>query len=363
VIFIFFCFQCELNLKKYLQKFLYISVLFWTKYKNLYLTIFFATFFSKEVKMPRPKMYTKKVNRKRLPVGTVAWVAEKKTRMVLTDEEKKLKVNYSFTLNNWTEQHVDDLARFFEENKKTVRYMIYGKEVGEKGTPHLQGHIDLRQGQTTTALQKTLQKYNIKVTLKYMVISAAHSREYCKKDGEFTEFGTPPAQGTRNDLVACMEYCKEYPHTPRIELFEMFSSQFARYSSFLERYRILCYTPETLNWTDPPNVFIYGKPGVGKSKRFQSMTSLYRKDTNKWWCGYDQHSNVLIEDVDPTTMYRMGRFIKVWADRYPFTAQTKGSAMVIRPQRVFITSNYHPEMLFSATDLPAIQRRFVIEEM
>lgn len=48
--------------------------------------------------------------------------------------------NWCFTLNNWAQvelQHVSDLATA----DASVLYLVAGREVGDNGTPHLQGLI------------------------------------------------------------------------------------------------------------------------------------------------------------------------------------------------------------------------------
>lgn len=55
----------------------------------------------------------------------------------------------------------------------------------------------------------------------------------------------------------------------------------------------------------------------------------------------------------------MGYHLKIWGDRYAFIAETKGSSRYIRPQRIIVTSNYHPKDIWTDdTTLGPILRRF-----
>jgi len=60
----------------------------------------------------------------------------------------------------------------------------------------------------------------------------------------------------------------------------------------------------------------------------------------------------------------LGHHLKIWADRYAFVAESKGTAVPLRPTVICITSQYHPEEIWSDTaTLDAIKRRFKIERI
>lgn len=105
-------------------------------------------------------------------------------------------------------------------------------------------------------------------------------------------------------------------------------------------------------------LWIYGPPGTGKSfyARNNYGQSLYHKAQNKWWDGYQHQDFVLLDDLDTNVL---GHYLKIWADRYAFMAECKGSSILIRPKKFIVTSNYTPEDLFHDPVLAqAIRRRF-----
>lgn len=100
--------------------------------------------------------------------------------------------HWCFTLNNYTENDIERItanASFFD-------YVIFGREVGDSGTPHLQGFVSFPSRVRLNNCVETVGQAHFTVAR-----NVDHSIQYCKKDGDFVEIGTKPiVKGTRNDL-------------------------------------------------------------------------------------------------------------------------------------------------------------------
>ena len=65
----------------------------------------------------------------------------------------KQSTRYCFTLNNYTDNDIELLRKFYANYCK---YLVYGKEVGESGTPHLQGFFTLKLKLSMAGVHKAL---------------------------------------------------------------------------------------------------------------------------------------------------------------------------------------------------------------
>lgn len=94
--------------------------------------------------------------------------------------------HWQFTLNNYTDDHERSIAEL--ASRSDVDYVIYGKEVGASGTPHLQGHVSFCTARRFAKVKESLPDG----THLEVVRLLQHHIDYCKKDGCFVEFGSPP---------------------------------------------------------------------------------------------------------------------------------------------------------------------------
>jgi len=243
-------------------------------------------------------------------------------------------------------------------DKLDCTYIIYGKEQGESGTPHLQGFVHFTNARSMKSVIKSLPGCHIEIAR-----SAVKAIEYCKKDGDWTERGDAPftqeqkgkVEKERWDVIlkAAQEGNEEdIPDEIRF-----------KYDRNIERIRIREIRKRALEDTEEKHEWYFGAAGTGKSRKAREENpGCYLKMCNKWWDGYVDEDVVLIEDFDKSHSV-LCHHLKLWADRYPFKAEMKGGAMNIRPGKIIITSNYSPQDIWTdAPDLEPILRRFKCTE-
>lgn len=91
---------------------------------------------------------------------------------------------WCFTLNNYTEEEHSSIVLTFRD--KCSKWII-GKEIGESGTPHLQGYCEFKtKVRATSALSFTKRIHWEKAKG-----TPLENYEYCKKDSIFEEYGFP----------------------------------------------------------------------------------------------------------------------------------------------------------------------------
>jgi len=102
--------------------------------------------------------------------------------------------NYVFTYNNHTFKR---MRKMIMDTRYT--YMTFGFEVGEEGTPHLQGYIEFESPKRITEIRD----YPFdKCRFAIRKGTQAEAINYCHKEGDYYEFGEKKNQGARNDLLA-----------------------------------------------------------------------------------------------------------------------------------------------------------------
>jgi len=257
---------------------------------------------------------------------------------------------YCFTINNPAEDaQLHLLALEF-------RYLIFGREVGESGTPHLQGYIHFTNKRDFNSVKNMYPGWHVEKRLG----SIAQAVDYCKKDGDFTELGDKPLSKQECGEKGKEAFLSIIKHAELGDL-EWVKTNYPKvYLQQLPRLESISRpTTEILEgvlehewWT--------GRTGTGKSRLvWELYPTHYQKQLNKWWDGYKREEVVVIEEWSPKNECT-GSQLKIWCDRYPFTGEIKGGTLSkIRPKKIIVLSNYTIEQCFtSAADVNPLLRRF-----
>lgn len=261
---------------------------------------------------------------------------------------------WCFTLNNYTDAEVAALEA------AEVDYIVYGKEEGRNGTPHLQGFLILNRKKRLSAVKEILDRAHWEVARG----TSEQASEYCKKDGDFVERGTcPRTAGAAGGDAEAARWKRARESAEKGDLSEVPDDIYVRYYRTLKDIK-KDHMDKPPDAGDVTGVWIWGPPGVGKSRLAREQyPGAYFKMQNKWWDGYQGEEFVILDDLDSK---ELGHLIKIWADRYSFLAETKGGAIHIRPKKIIITSNYSIEQLWINVDADmahAITRRFAVQHL
>lgn len=113
---------------------------------------------------------------------------------------------YCFTINNPTVNDETTVAQAFDAGG--IKYLVAGREVGANGTPHLQGFVIF---ENSTTLENARTRISLRAHLESARGTSKQASEYCKKDGDFTEWGSFPGdQGRRSDLEGLVAWIDEF---------------------------------------------------------------------------------------------------------------------------------------------------------
>lgn len=267
--------------------------------------------------------------------------------------------HWVFTLNNYNnddERRIQDLA-----NQSRVSYVVYGRETGNAGTPHLQGFISYASRQYFATVKSDIGE-RAHIEAKSTNSTIAQNRDYCTKDGDFFEAGqVPPEKGSRSDLERIANAIRDGARVRTIA--QQHGSAYIRYNRGIERLHFRLDQPR--RWA-PVVTVLYGDAGTGKSRHvwetedpeFTGESLWVFGSQGGWFDGYDGHEAVLFDDFGGHE-FKFTYLLKLM-DRYPFQAPVKGGWTQWKPQRIYFTSNKrHTEWYQDLTSwqLQALLRR------
>lgn len=273
---------------------------------------------------------------------------------------KRAPRNCCVTINNWTPEQLDTFKTFCTEK---ASYWVYGKEVGETGTPHLQCYVEFSDQVTFAQAQQGFSKGHMESRKG----TSKQASGYCKKgseqaadyeiffhcpsqdwDGE--EYGTLSNQGKRTDIDQFVEALETGASMRSTALSQ--PSTYVKYHKGFHALRNMMLEPRMLD-ANPQVIWLHGPTGYGKTRDAYTKYwpdephYVWRPSNGNWWDGYDGESKVIMDEF---------RGQMPWADllglldRNEFRAPVKGGFVHIQADKFVITSPFAPEDVYRSDD-------------
>lgn len=248
--------------------------------------------------------------------------------------------NFVFTINNYDDDSLNDLKEFDK-----VKYLVAGREVGENGTPHLQGYCELKAQVSFNTIKDLIPTAHIEKPRK----CAQANIRYCKKDGDvFVEMGTAKQPGKRTDIDDAIEMLNDGATMKEMAIQN--PAPYVKYHRGLEKYKMLLIPDRT----EPPEVIVlFGPTGCGKSRKAREICDpdpyvWYPSQANGgWFDGYEGQRDTIMEEFRGQLPF--GTMLSL-LDRYTCRVPTKGGFANFSSSRIVITSPQHPREWYENLD-------------
>lgn len=236
--------------------------------------------------------------------------------------------NQCFTLNNYTSEEVSVLEEL------DVKYIVFGYEVGENGTPHLQGYLEFENARALGGVKKIV---GDRAHLEQRRGTAKQAVDYCKKDGEFFEKGELSSQGNRTDIDAVKEDILNGAKEEDVIInnFQLY----CRYKNGFDKLMDMqnCKKKRT---TMTKGIQLYGPTGVGKSHKAFELAGddvYVQTDDNGQQDGYTGQGTVIINDFRGAIKYNE---MLLLVDKQPHSVKRRGrQPMPFTSHTVIVTSS------------------------
>ncbi|ORX64615.1 hypothetical protein BCR32DRAFT_251016 [Anaeromyces robustus] len=266
---------------------------------------------------------------------------------------------FTFTLNNYTESNVKQIKQFAETEYSRL---MFGYEIGESGTQHLQSCFQTRNRIRLTTIKN---KINIPgIHLECQKKQYLANARYCSKsdncwfwpsrEANFNTDGSPITNTNNKKYLDAVALAKK-------GLFNQIDPEiYLKYDNKLKKIHVENLKTENMllnnqfgNFFQDFFILIWGPTGTGKSYCIEDLVYhlqqfwfqycsqknieyspllVYNKKCNKWWDSYNGEKIVVIEELELSWVCHSGNLLKQLCDQYPFPVEVKGATINnIRP--------------------------------
>lgn len=259
-----------------------------------------------------------------------------------------------------------------------MKLMVCQLELGETGTLHLQGYLEMKQPARMSALKKLLPRAHLEKAMgtKLQCIQYCLKEESslgtkwlwqentlkCSTDEDPTLFDTAiasllePTNGTKEStklrLCAIQSKLSEGNSDVIEEVADNEFDLWVRYYRAFEKYLLMKTAPRS--WKSNVHV-LQGPTGTGKSKwAMDNFPKAYWKQRSNWWDGYAGHETVILDEFYGWLPFDL---LLRLCDRYPLLVETKGGQVQFVAKTIVITTNMLPCNWYKSCYFPSFARR------
>ncbi|AEB60990.1 replication associated protein [Barbel circovirus] len=260
---------------------------------------------------------------------------------------------WCFTLNNPTAEERRHIQQIITAD--SVDFAVIGNEIGDSGTPHLQGFLNMKTKRRLGTMKKW---FNARAQYEAAKGTDLQNDEYCTKGGDtYLRIGEPGKERCRNDLQKAIDVVKRSSGSMRA-VAEACPATFIRYGRGLRDYANVMQYRKPRDFKTEVKVYV-GDPGCSKSRKASELcagTTVYYKPRGMWWDGYDGQENVIVDDF--YGWMPCDELLRVF-DRYPCKVPVKGAYVEFVSTAIYVTSNKHVWQWykFEGFDPAAVMRR------
>lgn len=227
------------------------------------------------------------------------------------------------------------LIQMYNNNNDIIRYICWGIEIcPTTKKEHRQGFIQFFNKKRFKGVQ-SLFEHNIHIEA--CKSTPNNNIDYCKKDGNFKEFGKCVFQGARSDL----EQISNDIFRNKVKRSDIIQNDFQTYCRYRKGINDALECAEKINRKDfrKVEVLIYaGETGTGKTRKAMEEEDVFKTtgDNLQWFDGYDGENVLIIDEYDnniPIT-----KLLNL-LDGYQLRLPIKGSFTYANWTKVIITTN------------------------
>lgn len=233
---------------------------------------------------------------------------------------------WCFTINNYTEDDVKQV-----ESLPKYKHLFVGKEVGEQGTPHLQGYVSFLNKIRFEQVKKLLTRAHITAAKG----TARDNYNYCMKENDPLISTAEPT-----NLESVYQVAKEFASKKRTyaEICEFDSRFYAESNKKLYMNAVdtqpVYRGPKRIYW-------LYGDTGTGKSRFAEEMGAKLFCFNNQFAQNYERASVVCIDELRHSDL-SFSKLLLLLDPYRPSVVNIKGGQRTWDPEVVYVTTTIPP---------------------